>query len=103
MFILRLKASVIDANNKLTLAPWVGVPASSVRLLAGRVGGIELAITSTALSIPDVVALQIPVKVARSLAQWVDQGVAEVLNNGVVMAAADVLQLGYERTKATSI
>ena len=86
MFILRLKASVIDANNKLTIAPWVGVPASSVRLLAGRVGGIE-----------------IPVKVARSLAQWVDQGVAEVLNNGVVMPAADVLQLGYERTKAASI
>jgi hypothetical protein len=103
MFTVGLNPAAKDANNNLIPAPYTGISAGKLRLVAGRVGGIELAVTGTPLSVPDIVARQMPLKVARELAQWVDAGIAVVALSGVPLTSAQVLQLAYKNTEVTAV
>jgi hypothetical protein len=103
MLVMALNPANIDANKNLTLKPYTGVSAGALKLVAGRVGGIEFAITNTPLGVPEVVARQMPLKVARELAQWVDSTVALVSLNGTVLTSVQVLQLAYKNTEVTAL
>lgn len=107
MFTLRLSATYIDPVTHKFLptapAPYAGMEVGKVRLIAGRVNGIEIAVTGTPLSIPDIVALQMPNIVAKSLAQWVDAGLIEVLLGAAPLTASQVLELSYIRNKPATI
>ena len=104
MYTLRLKATAYSADSEGILRmndePYAGQKIGDIQLLAGRENGIELAISSAPLSVPDIVMLQMKPQTSKSLAQWVDKGIIEVLSGAVILSSLQVLQLGFTSTKS---
>jgi hypothetical protein len=103
MYTLRLKASAYAADSegvlRMVVEPYTGQKIGDLSLIAGRENGIELSISSAPLSVPEVVMMQMKPQTSKSLAQWVDKGVIEILNGVIVLTALQVLQLGYTTNK----